>query len=127
MKKIIIAATLGLLSNSIYANDMICINPLEQNITYKLQKSDGSLYNLMITNEVKDLNACRSRWGCDTEKTIIFQDQLEQIDVQGVDVFESKRIYIEVEDLDNVFFSFAALNTSGVYIQKTAKLKCELQ
>lgn len=124
--KIILLLTLGLFSLETIASDIYCVNPDETNLFYMLKRKDYDSYDLIVTKQILDPISCGSRWGCDYENKIIYRDILEYNDVQGASVFESKRTYIEMEDMDDAYYRYTIKNKSGVFIQRTAKLKCQL-
>jgi hypothetical protein len=123
--KLFLLITLSLFSLNVLAEDIYCVNPNEPKLSYTLKSTDYVNYDLVVTKRVLVPMSCNSRWGCDYVDEVIYTDRLTFIDVQGTGVFESKRTNITMEDMDAVSYTYTAKNSSGVFVQKSAILKCQ--
>lgn len=123
--KTLLLLTPAFFSMETFAGDYYCVNPSEPKLSYNLKEVDSDHYNLIVTKSVLNPTSCGSRWGCDYETEVIYSDRLEALDVQGAMYFQSKRTSITMEDMDEVTYSYTAKNSNGVFIQKSAILKCQ--
>jgi hypothetical protein len=115
-----------LLTSTVYAEDIItCINPSEPDLTYILKAIDYDHYSFTIQKRTLIPQTCRTRWGCDYEEKIIFFDKLIMADYQGASVFESKRAYIEIEDMNEVSYIYTIKRGNGTFEAESITLKCQ--
>ncbi|WP_413290920.1 hypothetical protein [Bdellovibrio sp. HCB337] len=126
MKLLFTLFSLLLAANAFAADTISCLDQTNTNYTYTLSSTDYEYYQLTVTKTVlEDPNSCKSRWGCDTHEETIYTDRLLFIDVQGAMTFKSKRIYINMEDMDNVGYSFTYKAADGTFKEGFRSLKCQ--
>lgn len=126
-----IFAVLLMQSFSVYAfskTSIVCEDPKNSKTTYLLEELDYDHYSFkVVSHEVVDPYSCRSRWGCDYVDKTVFYDKLNYTDVQGAMVFESKRTYLNMEDMDDVSYTYTSQNAQGRFVEKTVTLKCQIK
>lgn len=107
------------------AEEIECSRPGSDKITYHLSSNDLLNYKLTVTRTLVDPLSCRTRWGCDETKEVIYRDVMKGTDYQGALVLESKKTYMNLEDMDDVTYTYTKL-TNGRFITLTESLKCEV-
>lgn len=125
IKLLALSALLFSLETFASVGDIHCINPKESNLTYTLKELKNDDYSLTVSKKTLVPYSCQSRWGCDYEQKTIAFDTLSFSDVQGAYLFESKKSRIEMEDMDNVSYSYTVKNNQGVFVTKTVTLECK--
>ena len=116
---------LAFLSTETFAMDFHCVNLDEPRLSYTLKEVDFNHYDLTVTKRVLNPVSCGSRWGCDYENEVIYQERLKYADTQGALSFKSKRTSIMMENMDEVLYTYTTKNSSGMFIKKSAILKCQ--
>ncbi len=125
MKSIMTLAVYLITFNSYASGTINCINPSEPSLFYILRPTSYDHYDLQVVKRVLNPQSCRSRWGCDYSDEVTYTDKLVMTDYQGAMVFESKRTTINMEDFQEVQFTYTARGRNGKFQQISAKLKCD--
>ena len=124
MKTVMTLAVYLITFNSYASSTINCTNPSEPSLFYVLRPTGYDHYDLKVIKRVLNPQSCRSRWGCDYSEESIYTDKLVMTDYQGAMVFGSKRTKINMEDFEEVQFTYTAKGRTGKFEQKSARLQC---
>lgn len=124
MKKLIL---LLLISGNAFSGEAFnCTNALKPDQSYRLQELQSGDYQLTVKQVITDSPSCRSRWGCDTEEKIIYEDRLQATDYQGVMYFESKKTTVNMEYMEEVYYSYTTV-AGNRFVTSSETLNCEIE
>lgn len=116
-----------LISSQAFALEAInCTNSLKPDQTYRFQELRSGDYQLTVKNLTQDSASCRSRWGCDTNEVLVYEDTLKATDYQGSMYFESKKTHVNMEYMDEVSYDYT-VRTNGSYVTMSETLYCEIE
>lgn len=97
------------MTNAFAAENIICRNSEFPELSYKISSNNLEDYSLRVFSKGQ----------------IIYRDVLEGLDYQGALVLESKKTYMNLEDMDNVTYTYTKL-INGTFRTVSETLTCEL-